>query len=154
MCSRTSPTEVKELTPEWYSDPAFLTNQQQFNLGSTVDGQQITDVILPPWADNNADKFIQVMRNALESDVCSATLPAWIDLIFGFKQKGIEAQKANNLFYHLTYYEPEDLARIEDEDLRTEVELHIADFGHCPLHLFSHPHPQRKPDSVVTQSKG
>jgi len=83
MCSRTSPTEVKELTPEWYSDPAFLTNQQQFNLGSTVDGQQITDVILPPWADNNADKFIQVMRNALESDVCSATLPAWIDLIFG-----------------------------------------------------------------------
>ena len=69
------------------------------------------------------------------------------------KQKGIEAQKANNLFYHLTYYEPEDLARIEDEDLRTEVELHIADFGHCPLHLFSHPHPQRKPDSVVTQSK-
>jgi len=32
------------------------------------------------------------------------------------KQKGIEAQKANNLFYHLTYYEPEEMARIVDED--------------------------------------
>lgn len=154
MCSSTSPTEVKELTPEWYSDPGFLINQQQYNLGSTVDGQQIRDVILPPWAENSPEKFIEVMRNALESDICSASLPAWIDLIFGFKQKGIEAEKANNLFYHWSYYAPEDLAKIEDEKNREEIEHYLADFGHCPLQLFYHEHPQKKTDSVVTQSKG
>jgi len=48
-----------------------------------VDGTAISDVVLPPWANNDAKKFIEVMRNALESDVCSEKLPSWIDLIFG-----------------------------------------------------------------------
>ena len=82
-CSSTSPTEVKELTPEWYSDPTFLLNHQNYQFGTTVDGQEIGNVELPPWADNNADKFIEIMRRALESDICSAMLPDWIDLIFG-----------------------------------------------------------------------
>lgn len=84
ICSKTSPTEVKELTPEWYSDPSFLKNTHGFNLGTgTVDGASISDVALPPWANNDPDKFIEVMRNALESDLCSINLPSWIDLIFG-----------------------------------------------------------------------
>ena len=82
-CSQKSPTEVKELTPEWYSDPSFLKNNHDFNLGTSVDGQTITDVELPPWANDDASKFIEVMRNALESDLCSTRLPHWIDLIFG-----------------------------------------------------------------------
>ena len=48
-----------------------------------MDGQTITDVELPPWANDDASKFIEVMRNALESDLCSTRLPHWIDLIFG-----------------------------------------------------------------------
>ena len=83
MCAGTSPTEVKELTPEWYSDPSFLLNTNGFDLGTTVSGKKIGDVELPPWAEGNAEKFIQVMRDALESDVCSRMLPGWIDLIFG-----------------------------------------------------------------------
>lgn len=82
-CSRVSSTEVKELTPEWYSDPSFLRNNHNFSLGTSVDGTAISDVVLPPWANNDAKKFIEVMRNALESDVCSEKLPSWIDLIFG-----------------------------------------------------------------------
>lgn len=74
---------MKELTPEWYSNPAFLKNSHNFNLGTSVNGSSIGDVILPPWADNDPCKFIKVMRDALESDVCSAMLPSWIDLIFG-----------------------------------------------------------------------
>lgn len=154
ICSRTSATEVKELTPEWYSDPAFLKNQHGFNLGTSVDGSSVRDVELPPWANNDAEKFIEVMRNALESDVCSSMLPAWIDLIFGFKQRGIEAEKANNVFYHLTYYEPDDIAEIEEESLRTEIQLHIAEFGHCPTQLFSKPHLHKKHDSILSHSKG
>lgn len=145
MCSKTSPTEVKELTPEFYSEPSFLKNKYQFSLGKRQrNGEEIGDVKLPPWADDDPNKFIQIMRDALESDVCSSMLPDWIDLIFGFKQKGHEAEKASNVFYHVTYYNTEDLAKIEDGDLRREAENHIADFGHCPTQLFFRPHPRKK----------
>uniref|UniRef100_A0A7S2EGH3 BEACH domain-containing protein n=1 Tax=Ditylum brightwellii TaxID=49249 RepID=A0A7S2EGH3_9STRA len=153
MCARTSPTEVKELTPEWYSDPTFLQNKHGFNLGRRVGGKEIGDVELPPWANGSPTKFIEVMQNALESDVCSTMLPAWIDLIFGYKQNGSDARKAHNVFYHLTYYDTEDLAKIEDEALRTEMELHIADFGHCPMQLFFKSHPHKKAASLVSKSK-
>lgn len=40
--------------------------------------------------------FIQQLRNALESDYVSQNLHHWIDLIFGYKQRGVEADKADN----------------------------------------------------------
>mmetsp|Transcript_22706 Transcript_22706/g.34653 ORF Transcript_22706/g.34653 Transcript_22706/m.34653 type:complete len:1674 (+) Transcript_22706:80-5101(+) len=147
QCSRSSTTEVKELTPEWYNDPSFLKNSHNFNLGtSAADGATVSGVILPPWAENNSTKFIEVMRNALESDHCSMNLHLWLDIIFGFKQRGPEAEKANNVFYHLSYYDSDDLANIEDQNLRTEIELHIAAFGSCPTQLFLQPHPIKKVD--------
>lgn len=61
------------------------------------------DVKLPIWSKGSADNFLAIMRKALESDYVSSNLHKWIDLIFGYKQRGQEAIKANNLFYHLTY---------------------------------------------------
>lgn len=40
--------------------------------------------------------FVQVLRNALDSDYVSQNLHHWIDLIFGYKQRGIKAEKADN----------------------------------------------------------
>jgi len=40
--------------------------------------------------------FISKLRQALESDYVSNNLHHWIDLIFGYKQNGTEAIKANN----------------------------------------------------------
>jgi hypothetical protein len=72
------------LTPEWFSNPAFLKNSLNFDLGTcSVDGEPISDVILPAWADNDPNKFVEIMQNALESDYCSSQLSNWIDLIFG-----------------------------------------------------------------------
>ena len=42
-------------------------------------------------------------RRALESDHVSAHLHEWIDLIFGYKQKGPEAEKALNVFFYCCY---------------------------------------------------
>lgn len=49
---------------------------------------QVGDVGLPPWAKGSAREFIRKHREALESDYVSENLHHWIDLIFGYKQRG------------------------------------------------------------------
>ncbi|KAL3919245.1 MAG: hypothetical protein SGILL_003850 [Bacillariaceae sp.] len=143
MCTGSSAAEVKELTPEWYCNPSFLKNSNNFKLGTSQDGDVIGDVKLPPWAKGSPERFVEVMRNALESDICSSMLPDWIDLIFGRKQQGPEAIAAHNVFFYLTYYGSVDVAAIEDEGLRQATELQIAHFGQCPMQLFVRPHVRR-----------
>ena len=97
-------------------------------LGTTQDGEVVDDVILPPWAKGSPERFVEVMRLALESDICSDTLPDWIDLIFGRKQQGPEAIAADNVFFYLTYYGSVDFNSIEDEGVRQSLEdqvLHL-----------------------------
>jgi hypothetical protein len=129
MCTGRSAAEVKEITPEWYCNPAFLRNTNDFKLGTSQEGEKLGDVELPPWAKGSPEKFVDVMRAALESELCSEMLSNWIDLIFGRKQQGPEAVKANNVFFYLTYYGSVDVASIEDESLRQATELQIAHFG-------------------------
>ena len=82
----------------------------------------MNDVILPPWAksmyslycpifivlqlllsplplsssSSDAKDFTSKCLDALECDYVSERLHHWIDLIFGYKQQGLEATKANN----------------------------------------------------------
>ncbi|KAF0774336.1 hypothetical protein AaE_001964, partial [Aphanomyces astaci] len=135
MCN-SSMSEVKELTPEWFSTPAFLRNVHQYDFGTRQDGIKVGDVELPPWAQNDPDQFIRLHRAALESDHVSAHLHEWIDLIFGFQQRGPDALAANNVFYYLTYSGLVDLDSIDDLHLRNAMEQQIAHFGQCPQQLF------------------
>lgn len=141
-------SEVKELTPEWYTLPDFLRNLNNFDMGETQDGVKVGNVELPPWAKTPED-FIKMQREALESEYVSENLHNWIDLIFGYKQKGPAAVKARNVFFYLTYYGAVDVSSIEDEGLRHATELQIAHFGQCPIQLFTRPHPPRSSGSVI-----
>lgn len=141
MCN-SQMSEVKELTPEFYCDSNFLRNVNKFPLGKRHDQQIVNDVQLPKWA-KTPEEFVRINRAALESELVSQHLHEWVDLIFGFKQRGKAALKANNVFYYLTYYGVVDLDRIEDPFLKESMELQIAHFGQCPMQLFGAPHPKR-----------
>ena len=140
--------DVKELIPEFYMDNgagsgSFLLNTEKLDLGMTQNGERVDDVILPPWA-SSADDFISKCRQALESDYVSKNLHHWIDLIFGFKQRGKEAVKANNVFYYLTYEGAIDLDNVTDPAEREAYEIQIMEFGQTPRQLYSMPHPPRQ----------
>eukprot|EP00761_Pharyngomonas_kirbyi_P001457 gb/GECH01001461.1/.p1 GENE.gb/GECH01001461.1/~~gb/GECH01001461.1/.p1 ORF type:complete len:977 (+),score=232.90 gb/GECH01001461.1/:1-2931(+) len=140
--------DVKELIPEFYqSSGRFLMNTDNLDLGIRQNGSRVHDVELPPWAENAAD-FIQKNREALESEYVSKNLHHWIDLIFGYKQRGEEAVKADNLFFYLTYEGAIDFDSIADKDHREALEHQIREFGQTPKQLFSKPHPSR----ISTQS--
>lgn len=111
---------MQELIPEFYdTDGAgdFLVNKFKINFGTKHDGQPVNNVVLPPWAKGSPELFVNKLRwvfsaarwgcflfiflilsnrEALESDFVSLNLHHWIDLIFGFKQRGEDAYKADN----------------------------------------------------------
>uniref|UniRef100_T1JHX1 WD repeat-containing protein 55 homolog n=1 Tax=Strigamia maritima TaxID=126957 RepID=T1JHX1_STRMM len=138
-------SDFKEAIPEFYQPENkgdFLINSLNIDFGACQDGSKIGDVVLPPWAKDPKD-FIQKMRDALETEYVSLNLHYWIDLIFGYKQQGEEAEKADNVFYHLTYEGSVDLDNIKDLNERYALEVQIMEFGQVPKQIFHRPHPSR-----------
>ncbi|XP_062950029.1 neurobeachin-like protein 1 isoform X5 [Cynocephalus volans] len=150
-----NPYDVKELIPEFFYFPEFLENQNQFNLGRLqVSKELVDDVILPKWA-KSAEDFIYKHRKALESEYVSAHLHEWIDLIFGYKQRGPAAVEALNVFYYCSYEGAVDLDSLTDEKERKALEGMINNFGQTPCQLLKEPHPPRlsAEEAVQKQTK-
>uniref|UniRef100_A0A8C2FWK1 Neurobeachin-like 2 n=1 Tax=Cyprinus carpio TaxID=7962 RepID=A0A8C2FWK1_CYPCA len=78
-----------------------------------------------------------------ESEHVSAHLHEWIDLIFGYKQRGPEAVEALNVFYYCTYEGAVDLDAIANETERKALEGIISNFGQTPCQLLKERHPPR-----------
>uniref|UniRef100_A0A8D1WCJ0 Neurobeachin like 1 n=1 Tax=Sus scrofa TaxID=9823 RepID=A0A8D1WCJ0_PIG len=150
-----NPYDVKELIPEFFYFPEFLENQNKFNLGRLqVSKEVVNDVILPKWA-KSAEDFIYKHRKALESEYVSAHLHEWIDLIFGYKQRGPAAVEALNVFYYCSYEGAVDLDALTDEKERKALEGMINNFGQTPCQLLKEPHPSRlsAEEAVQKQTK-
>ncbi|XP_064410109.1 neurobeachin-like protein 2 [Latimeria chalumnae] len=138
-----NPVDVKELIPEFFYLSEFLENQNRFDLGCLQMSQEkVNNVVLPKWAESRED-FIIKHRKALESEYVSAHLHEWIDLIFGYKQRGPAAVEALNVFYYCTYEGAVDLDAIADETERKALEGIISNFGQTPCQLLKEPHPVR-----------
>ncbi|XP_075162277.1 lysosomal-trafficking regulator mauve [Haematobia irritans] len=146
LASRDSPTDVKELIPEFFCLPEMFENFEHFNFGCRQNGDRVEDVSLPPWCLKDPRLFILIHRQALESALVRNNLHHWIDLIFGYKQMGEAAVEAINVFHPATYAVFLE-SEIEDPIEREAVQTMIKTYGQMPRQLFKTPHP---PSNALT----
>ena len=66
--------DVRELIPEFFYLPEFLSNHNKFDLGRKQSGIGLDDVVLPPWARGSQREFVRIHRSALESPYVSSTI--------------------------------------------------------------------------------
>ncbi|KAM6355196.1 lysosomal-trafficking regulator [Podargus strigoides] len=142
LSSYESMTDVKELIPEFFYLPDFLVNREGFDFGVRQNGDRVNHVNLPPWARNDPRLFILIHRQALESDHVSQTICHWIDLVFGYKQKGKASVQAINVFHPATYFGM-DVSAVEDPVQRRALETMIKTYGQTPRQLFHAAHVSR-----------
>lgn len=141
-------SDVKELVPELFYLPEIMTNENLIDFGTTQLGGKIDSVKLPSWAENPVD-FIHKHRLALDSEYVSTHLHEWIDLIFGYKQRGKEAISANNVFFYITYEGTVDIDKISDPVQQRATQDQIAYFGQTPSQLLTVPHMKKMPLAEV-----
>ncbi|XP_072302006.1 neurobeachin a isoform X20 [Eucyclogobius newberryi] len=139
-CQRDT-ADVKELIPEFYYLPEMFVNSNEYELGVRDDGAPVCDVELPVWAKKPED-FVRINRMALESEFVSCQLHQWIDLIFGYKQRGPEAVRGLNVFDFMSYEGAVSLDNL-DSPQRELVEAQIQLCGQIPSQLLIEPHPPR-----------
>ena len=136
-------SDVRELTPEFYSCPEFLLNLNNFDFGVTQKNTRVNNVLIPNWAENNPYYFVYMNKKLLESDEVSMDLNNWIDLIFGVNQTGKNAEDKLNVFYYLVYEDQIDLDQDIGDTEREGIETQIVHFGQAPKVIFDEEHEQR-----------
>jgi hypothetical protein len=140
IISSTNQNDVRELIPEFFVAPEFLTNRDHFDLGR-VSNKWVNDVVLPPWAATPFD-FVYIMRKALESEIVSRAIHHWIDLVWGDKQR---SEKANNIYMAEMYEGIWTEENLSNAATRAEIEAILCHVGQIPPQLFERPHPRRAP---------
>ena len=134
----TQKSDIRELIPEFFYFPEMFYNYNNLNLGaiSTQNGERLcNNVTIPDWAEGNGYLFISKHKEMLESPEVSEKMNDWIDLIFGYKQKGKEAKKINNLFMQESYEDYEEEYKKADEEKKIYL-CKLLEFGVTPSQLF------------------
>jgi hypothetical protein len=94
-------TDIRELIPEFFYLPEMFRNVNKLNMGKLESGEEVNNVKTP--CNDNPYDFIMTMKNVLESNKISYTIQNWVDLIFGYKARGKDAESAKNLFTEASY---------------------------------------------------
>ncbi len=99
---------------------------------------KVENVVLPKWSKQDPYNYILKTRGLLEKK--NINLNPWIDLIFGYTQRGIKAQLLGNLFSPYTYdgvinkrLKPEDLLAHRSE---FEYQMKYFELGITPSKVF------------------
>ena len=145
--------DVRELIPEFYVMSGMFLNKNNLNLAQgkiDSEGNQIdiSNVILPPWSNNNPTKFVTEMRKILENH--DDKINKWIDLIFGSCQRGEKAEEAHNIYMAQTYEKMIKIEEITDPDYRNTL-MRMNEIGVTPFKILFNDSKQRFEKNVFFQ---
>ena len=133
--------KYQELIPDIFNLPELYININNYVYGKTTDNFQVVDVVLPPWASNSPRLFSKMNKKALESQFVSQHINEWIDLIFGYKRSGPEAEKSFNVLKDVfSNFDPKK----EEEDMVEAKINELCELGIDPIQLFTKAHPKRE----------
>ena len=88
----------QELIPQIYYLPELYLKLNYVLENKESDEAIISDFTLPSWSKDDPRKFTLILKKLLESEKVSKNLNHWIDLIFGYQQRGPNAEKAFNIY--------------------------------------------------------
>ena len=130
--------DIRELIPEFYSLPEMLLNKNNLNLTQDKldsEGKEIiiNNVDLPLWCNNLSYYFTSELRKTLETN--ELKINKWIDLIFGYLQRGEKAEEHHNLFMAQSYENMVKIENITDEEERNAL-MRLVEVGITPKQLF------------------
>ena len=147
-------SDVRELIPEFFYLPEIFLNINNLDLkintsrlissNKNNNKNNSNDVILPKWSGGNAFIFVTKLKIYLESEEVNKKINKWFDLIFGYKQKGKEAESIYNLFFPSSYdsFNIKEEAKTNDQ---RQYYLRLAEFGLTPHQIINKKFPKRKP---------
>ncbi len=91
--------------------------------------------------------FNKMNKKAIESQYVSQQINNWIDLIYGYKMKGIEAEKAYNVLRDVcSNFNPQNYKDKSDIELKINE---LCEMGINPIQLFTKPHPKRERHHIM-----
>ena len=130
--------DIRELIPEFYTLPEMFLNKNNLNLTQNKldsEGKAIivNDVELPLWCNNLSFNFISELRKNLEKN--DLKINKWIDLIFGYLQRGEKAEENHNIFMAQSYENIVKIDKIIDEDERNSL-MRLVEVGMTPKQIF------------------
>ena len=140
-------TDVRELIPEFFYMPEIFLNINDINLGKQEDSSIVYNVITP--CNNNSYSFIEIMKRIFENDKISNYLNNWVDLIFGYKARGKDAENAKNVFTEASYQENVNLKKIEEKSSY----LRSVEFGLIPTQIMNKECPKRGKKRDIIKEK-
>ena len=141
--------DLRELIPEFFYLPEMFLNINDINLGKLENDSLVYNVITP--CNNNAYSFTEIMKRTFENEKLSSIINNWIDLIFGNKAKGKEAENAKNVFLEESYQESIDLKTIDID--KKIIYLKRVEFGLIPSQVMSKECPKRDKKKEVQKEK-
>ena len=152
--------DVRELIPEFYFMPELFMNINKLNFGEIEinnylgaityydelfekNNKQrkitVEDVLFPKWCKDNPFLFVTKCRELFENNSL-IDINSWIDIIFGYYQRGQPAQQIGNLFLPSSYDGVINF-RLKDEELilnrfESEYKMRLFELGVNPTKVF------------------
>ena len=134
--------DLREIIPEFFTLPEMFLNINRLNLGKfgEEDGPKyaLNEVLMPTWCKNSPFIFCEKYRKILELPYIN--INPWIDLVFGYTQRGVRAQKIGNLFLPYAYDGVMNLRLTKDMLLKdrneNEFKMKFFEMGVHPTRIF------------------